>query len=129
MAGRKENLKSLFSNTRSRVIIIFTAILIIFAVVIGFIKLRAVSRGPEATANLSHAPGSIQSIPGVLDPTAQYAKLQEEQNVNQASTAVKTGGSAIPTIIRTQALGEGVGVIGSKNGQTGWWFCYFSTRK
>jgi intracellular multiplication protein IcmE len=119
MAGRKENLKSLFSNTRSRVIIIFTAILLIFAVVIGYLKLRSVSTGPEATANLSHAPGSIQSIPGVLDPTAQYAKLQEEQNLTQATNAAKSGGSAIPTIIRTQALGEGVGVIGSKDGQTG----------
>jgi intracellular multiplication protein IcmE len=119
MAGRKENLKSLFTNTRSRVIIIFTAILIILAVVIGYFKLRSAVGGPEATANLSQAPGSIQSIPGVLDPTAQYAKLQEEQNVNQALSAAKTGGSAIPTIIRTQALGEGVGVIGSKEGQTG----------
>jgi intracellular multiplication protein IcmE len=119
MAGRKENLKSLFSNTRSRVIIIFTAALLIVAVVIGYVKLRAINTGPQASANLSNAPGGIQSIPGVLDPTAQYAKLQEEQNVNQASTAEKSGGSAIPTIIRTQALGQGVGVIGSQNGQTG----------
>ncbi|EHL29525.1 hypothetical protein LDG_8487 [Legionella drancourtii LLAP12] len=119
MAGRKENLKSLFSNTRSRVIIIFTTVLLILAVVIGYVKLRSISTGPEATANLSNAPGSIQSIPGVLDPTAQYAKLQEEQNLSQAEKAVKTGGSAIPTIIRTQALGQGVGVIGSKNGESG----------
>jgi intracellular multiplication protein IcmE len=119
MAGRKENLKSLFSNTRSRVIIIFTAVLLILAVVIGYIKLRAINTGPEASANLSSAPGGIQSIPGVLDPTAQYAKLQEEQNLTQAASAEKTGGSAIPTIIRTQALGQGVGVIGSQNGQTG----------
>ncbi len=119
MAGRKENLKSLFSNTRSRVIIIFTTVLLILTVVIGYVKLRSISTGPEATANLSSAPGSIQSIPGVLDPTAQYAKLQEEQNLSQAANAAKSGGSAIPTIIRTQALGQGVGVIGSKNGESG----------
>ncbi|MFT4058649.1 MAG: type IVB secretion system protein DotG/IcmE [Legionella sp.] len=118
MAGRKENLKSLFSNTRSRVIIVFTAALLILAVVIGYFKLRAINTGPQASANLSSAPGAIQSIPGVLNPTAQYAKLQEEQNVNQALTAEKTGGSAIPTIIRTQALGQGVGAIGSQNGQS-----------
>ncbi|MGC1182508.1 type IVB secretion system protein DotG/IcmE [Legionella sp.] len=119
MAGRKENLKSLFSNTRSRVIIVFTAVLLILAVVIGYTKLRAINTGPAAVANLSHAPGSIQSIPGALDPTAQYVKLQEEQNLNQAMSAEKSGGSAIPTIIRTQALGQGVGVIGSKNGESG----------
>ncbi len=119
MAGRKENIKSLFSNTRTRVIIIFTAILLIIAVVVGYIKLRAINTGPEASSALGQAPGAIQSIPGVLNQTAQYAKLQQEQNINQAQTAEQTGGSAIPTIIRTQALGEGVGVIGSQGGQSG----------
>lgn len=119
MASKKENLKSLFSNTRTRVIIIFTTILLVFAVVIGYIKLRSISAGPAATANLGAAPGAIQSIPGVLNPTAQYAKLQEEQNLTQAQQAIKSGGSAIPTIIRTQALGQGVGVIGSENGKAG----------
>ncbi|MDR3441620.1 MAG: type IVB secretion system protein DotG/IcmE [Legionella sp.] len=119
MAGRKENLKALFSNTRSRVVIIFTLALVVLTIVIGYIKLRDINGGPEAAANLSSTPGGIQSIPGVLDPTAQYAKLQEEQNVTQAAQAEKSGGSSIPTIIRTQALGEGVGVIGSQNGQSG----------
>ncbi|HAT1885635.1 TPA: type IVB secretion system protein DotG/IcmE [Legionella pneumophila] len=116
MASKKENLKSLFSNTRTRVIIIFTAALLIIAVVIGFFKIRSATTSSIAAAEVSTVPGGIQSIPGVLDPTAQYAKLQEEQNITQAQVAEKTGGSAIPTIIRTQALGEGVGVIGSQSG-------------
>ncbi|HAT1849958.1 TPA: type IVB secretion system protein DotG/IcmE [Legionella pneumophila] len=116
MASKKENLKSLFSNTRTRVIIVFTAALLIIAVVIGFFKIRSATTSSVAAAEVSTVPGGIQSIPGVLDPTAQYAKLQEEQNITQAQVAEKTGGSAIPTIIRTQALGEGVGVIGSQSG-------------
>jgi intracellular multiplication protein IcmE len=119
MASRKENLKSLFSNTRTRVIIIFTMILLVLAVTIGYLKLRGSTEGPLSSAAVSNAPGGIQSIPGVLDPTAQYAKLQEEQNVTQAQQAAQSGGSAIPTIIRTQALGQGVGVIGSQGGQSG----------
>ncbi|KTD65832.1 type IVB secretion system protein DotG/IcmE [Legionella shakespearei] len=119
MASRKENLKSLFSNTRTRVIIIFTVILLVLAVTIGYFKLRGSTEGPLSSAAVSSAPGGIQSIPGVLDPTAQYAKLQEEQNVTQAQQAEQSGGSAIPTIIRTQALGQGVGVIGSQGGQSG----------
>lgn len=116
MASKKENLKSLFSNTRTRVIIVFTAALLIIAVVIGFFKIRSATTSSIAAAEVSTVPGGIQSIPGVLNPTAQYAKLQEEQNITQAQVAEKTGGSAIPTIIRTQALGEGVGVIGSQSG-------------
>jgi intracellular multiplication protein IcmE len=119
MASKKENLKSLFSNTRTRVIIVFTLILLIITVVIGYVKLRNVSQGPVETSQLPQGPTGIQSIPGVLDPTAQYAKLQEQQNISQAQQAATSGGSAIPTIIRTQALGEGVGVIGSKNGESG----------
>ncbi len=117
MAGRKENLKSLFTNTRTRVIIIFTALLLIAAVVIGIFKLKAVGveNVPSTVANV---PG-IQSIPGALNPTVQYAKLQESQNVSQATSALNTGGSAIPTIIRTQALGEGVQPIGQPPGGKG----------
>lgn len=118
MASRKENIKSLFSNTRTRVIIIFTLILLVIAIVIGYMKLKSATQGSLSESTVTVTPG-IQSIPGVLDPTAQYAKLQEEQNVTQAQQAENTGGSAIPTIIRTQALGKGVGVIGSQNGQGG----------
>ncbi len=39
-----------------------------------------------------------------MNPTAQYASLQQAQNVQQAQQAAKSGTSAIPTIIRTQAI-------------------------
>ncbi|MDP3559526.1 MAG: type IV secretion protein IcmE, partial [Legionellaceae bacterium] len=117
MASRSENLKSLFSNTRSRVIIIFTLILLVLIISIGFMKFRtATSMGvPALSSGLSGTPG-IQSIPGALNQTAQYAKLQEQQNVQQAQVAAKSGNSAIPTIIRAQAIGPGVGVIGKSGG-------------
>jgi intracellular multiplication protein IcmE len=115
MASRKENLKSLFSNTRTRVIIVFTLIMLVLAIVIGYMKLKS-DTNASLSSELSIAPGGIQSIPGVLDPTAQYAKLQEQQNVDQAKQAETSGSSAIPTIIRTQSIGQGVGVIGSQGG-------------
>lgn len=119
MASKKDNVKALFSNTRTRVIILFTLVLLIFAVVVGYFKLRQVNPGPATSASVGKAPTGIRSIPGVLDPTAQYAKLQEEQNVTQATQAQQSGTSAIPTIIRTQAIGKGVGVIGAQGGQSG----------
>jgi len=118
MAGKKENLKSLFTNTRSRVIIIFTGILLVIAVVVGFAKFFSFGGAKTLESTTVETPG-IQSIPGALNPTAQYAKLQETQNENQASKALTTGNSAIPTIIRSQAIGKGVGAIGSETGQTG----------
>ncbi len=118
MAGRKENLKALFTNTRSRVIIIFTAIILITAIVVGMTKfLSSGSRG-ALSSDVSQAP-SIQSIPGALNPTAQYADLQEKQNETQAKSALNTGNSAIPTIIRSQSVGQGVGTIGVNDGTSG----------
>lgn len=114
MASRKDNLKALFSNTRSRVIILFTALLIVIAATIGITKLKIARNmgGATSLANLSTVPTGIQSIPGALNPTAQYAKLQQMQNVTQAETAIKTGSSAIPTIIKTQEFGSGATLIG-----------------
>lgn len=119
MASKKENIKSLFTNTRTRVIIVFTLILLLLAVLIGYFKLRDVGTKTLSNADVSTVPGGIQSIPGSLNQTAEYSEVQEKQNLTQAQEAAKSGDSAIPTIIRTQALGEGVGVIGSQTGQTG----------
>lgn len=121
MAGKKENIKALFSNTRSRVIIIFTVALLLIAVIVGVIKLTTSFSSPTAlsSANLADAPSGLQSIPGSMDQTEQYASLQQAQNIAQAKQAATTGGSAIPTIIRTQAFGDGVEAIGPQQGQGG----------
>lgn len=117
MASRKENLRALFTNTRTRVVIVFTIILLAITIIIGIIKLNQPEKGPKAKTNLEQVPQSIQSIPGAPNPTAQYAKLQQEQNISQAKLALDRGGSSIPTIIRSQALGEGVEVVGSQEGK------------
>ncbi|MDP1602318.1 MAG: type IVB secretion system protein DotG/IcmE [Legionella sp.] len=118
MAGKKENLKALFTNTRSRVIIVFTAILLIVAVVVGITQFIKSGNRSAPPSDVPISPG-IQSIPGAIDPTVQYAKLVEAQNVGQAQSALKTGSSAIPTIVRSQELGSGVQVVGGAAGQGG----------
>lgn len=119
MADKKENIKALFSNSRSRVIIIFTVLLLLAMVVIGYIELNSTASGPNTGASLARGPAAIRSIPGAQNQTAQYAALQESQNVEQATEAGKKGSSAIPTIIRSQAFGEGVDIIGMKDGDNG----------
>ena len=119
MAAKKENIKALFTNTRSRVIILFTISLIMIAVIVGAIKLSGLgTTSNKSTASLREAT-SIQSIPGSMNPTAQYAALQEKQNLEQAVSASKAGSSAIPTIIRSQSFGEGVQNVGPQQGKGG----------
>ena len=119
MAGKKENIKALFSNSRSRVIILFTVAVLLITVLIGFIKFGSSAAGPESSVSLGNGAAGISATPGSMNQTAQYAALQETQNIEQANLARKTGTSAIPTIIRTQAFGVGVQIIGQKEGQGG----------
>lgn len=119
MAGRKENLKALFSNTRTRIILLFTTIMLVTAVTVAYFKFQSKTPEDLSSARLGSTPVGISSIPGGLNPTAQYAKLVEQQNLNQAQTAIKKGGSAIPTIVRSQAFGEGVESVGPQGGRGG----------
>ncbi len=119
MAGKKENIKALFSNSRSRIIILFTVILLLVSVVIGVIKFTSSSGGVDSAVSLTAGGQNIQSTPGSMNQTAQYAALQTEQNAEQAKLAIQTGTSAIPTIISTQAFGEAGVIIGQKEGEGG----------
>lgn len=116
MPSKKENLKSLFSNTRTRIIIVFTFAVLLGFILLGYLKFHTFSSDNSLSSELAGGPGDIQSIPGAINPTAQYAKLQQQQNLEQAEQAQTSGTSAIPTIIRTQSVGSGVGVIGSQSG-------------
>src|SRR3990167_5194148 len=114
--NKKDNLKALFTNTRTRLIIFFTFFILIIGIVIAGYKIQMTTMLPDERhgGKISNLPGNIQSIPGAINQTAQYARLQDEQNVEQASLALKTGGSSIPTIIESHAFGEGVESIPSQ---------------
>lgn len=117
MASKKENIKALFSNTRTRIIIVFTLSLLIITITIGFIKFGKALGPLGGSSGLRQSPAGIKSIPGRLNQTAQYSALQEQQNIDQAKEAEVKGTSSIPTIIRSQAFGEGVEAVGSVGGQ------------
>ncbi len=119
MSDIKKNLSNLFADARSRIIILILLAFGIGALVFGLIKFfsSGVSVDEEGSA-LSSAP-AIESIPGSINPTEQYAKLQAQQNVDKAKKAKATGGSSIPTIIRTEKFGEGNTPIGLKEGEGG----------
>ena len=128
MASKKENIKSLFSNTRSRIIILFTAAILGFGIVMGVVKFRAATTAHEVkgASQLGVNPGSISGTPGSSDPTQQYATLQQKQNVDEAKRAITSGDSAIPTIIRTQSFGDGIKAVGPQHGKGGLGFSSLS---
>lgn len=117
MGEKSKNIKQLFSNTRTRLIIIFTFVAMIVAILVGVVRMQKHMLTNEDGASVSSSPRGIKSIPGSVNPTQQYANLQNTQNVQQATSALRTGSSAIPTIIRSQEFGKGGGYVGAPDGQ------------
>lgn len=118
MASKIDNIKSLGKNSRTRVVILFTVSVLLGSVIYGYFKLKGPDIvGVASKSKLSSSP-NIQSIPGSLNQTPQYSALQNKQNVEQAEKALKTGASAIPTIVSMQKF-DGTQAIGPQSGTGG----------
>ncbi len=107
MAEQFEGSQAGFKDTKTRSVLIIIIVILAVAVMIGYFSLRkAVESAQQPQGSVPQTP-AIQSIPGVGDPSRQYVKLQQQQNVQLAQQAQRTGGSAIPTLTRSTYLGNG----------------------
>ncbi|MEN9450211.1 MAG: component of the Dot/Icm secretion system [Pseudomonadota bacterium] len=111
-----QNITSLFKNIRTRSIIIVTGCILLFGFLYGFLHLSKKAPVEESSIQLKGSPANIQSVPGGLEqsPSADYQRLQAQQNLEQASIAEKTGTSSIPTLLDTNQFNlQGQGGNGS----------------
>lgn len=107
MAEQFEGSQAGFKDTKTRSVLIIIIVILAVAVMIGYFSLRkAVESVRQPQSAVPQTP-AIQSIPGVGDPSRQYVKLQQQQNIQLAQQAQRTGGSAIPTLTRSTYLGNG----------------------
>lgn len=98
----------LFKNIRTRSIIIVTACILIFGFLYGFMRLTNKKIAVENTSIQLKETPDIDSVPGGLKnpPSADYQRLQAQQNLEQAAIAEKTGASVIPTLIDTNQFNQ-----------------------
>lgn len=90
-------------NTKTRALVLLGAILIIAIIMIIYFttKKTNVLQGEEShTAK----PPEIESVPGGVT-SEKYRKLQEEENKRRAEAAIKSGTSAVATIIGAEGSG------------------------
>lgn len=99
MASRLENISKLFSNFRTRSIIIITLVILGLAILVGIIRLVNASSQANSANNteLVKAP-SQATIPGLNKTSPEYEKLQKDLNQQRIQQAQQTGSSAIPTL-------------------------------
>lgn len=126
MASRKDNLKALMTNARTRVIIIFTSVILLLGLVIGYYKFFSNTAQVPSGSSVTNTPGGISSTPGALNQTAEYARLQSAQNEQNAQRALQKGTSSIPTLIDLKSIGDGVETIGPQGGTGGLGFSALS---
>ena len=103
MASRLDNISRLFSNFRTRSIIIVTLVIIGLTIVIGIIRLIKGS-GNNTDANssgLASAP-TQNTVPGLNPTTPEYTQLQQQLNQQRTQQAEQSGGSAISTLTYQQ---------------------------
>jgi type IV secretory pathway VirB10-like protein len=103
MATRLENLSGLFSNVRTRSIIIAAGGIVVLIIIVGIIGLRRNAADTAAGAKLTKAT-NLQSVPGINPTSPQYAQIQQQVNQQNFDQAVKTQSTAIPTVITAQSL-------------------------
>ncbi|MDF2867800.1 MAG: icmE dotG [Gammaproteobacteria bacterium] len=106
MASRFKNIVKLFGDLKARTIIIVTAMIIIFGLIIGFLNYKRALVGPAASSQVEAIPSALKSIPGQQNQNIEYAKLQERENLEKVERAFQQGTSAIPTIIQTTATNK-----------------------
>ncbi|MBU0743829.1 MAG: hypothetical protein KKE11_00445 [Gammaproteobacteria bacterium] len=100
--------REVLADTKSRMIIVILVIIVIAVLGIAYFKFKRSSVAPAGMgSSLAGAP-NIVSIPGMGQPTREYAKLQEQQNLDLATEAARKGTSAMPTVVRTTYLDAGV---------------------
>lgn len=119
MASRQDNLKSLVTNSRTRIIILFTVFILIGAVAIGYWILKKNVLNPTSGAYIVGGGSDVGATPGAINQTAEYVALQNKENILRAESAMKTGGSSIPTIVDVKQIGDNARTIGPQHGTGG----------
>lgn len=111
-----QNITRLFKNIRTRSIIILTGCILLFGFLYGYIHLSKKPSVEDSSIQLKGSPANIQSVPGGVEqsPSADYQRLQAQQNLEQAAIAEKTGASAIPTLLDSNQFNQ----MGQLNGSS-----------
>lgn len=109
-----QNITHLFKNVRTRTIIVLTGLILIFGFLLGFSHLVNKSTpAADSSVQLKETP-DIRSVPGGLEksPSADYQRLQQQDNLQQAARAEQEGTSAIPTLLDTSQFNQSQNSVG-----------------
>lgn len=100
MASRKDNLKGLMSNSKTRMVIIIFGIVIVVMIVFGVMGTKNEGAKPPqvaGSASVGATPDNITPVPGTND-SASYNELQQKANDEAYKNAEKNGKTNVPVL-------------------------------
>ena len=86
-------------------VVIILITIVVLVLVIAYVKFKRSQLPPAGLGSAMTGVPGITSIPGIGQPTREYAKLQEQQNVELAKEAAHKGTSAMPTVVSYHLFG------------------------
>lgn len=97
-SSRRKNLAGLVSNGRTRAILLFTGVLIIIVLAIGYHNLTKPKTSDRVGGDVNvNAPPQLNRVPGTSD-NATLNKDISQQNIQQSLEAKKSGQSFLPEL-------------------------------
>lgn len=110
MAEIFKKITGLFSDSKTRILALIGAVIIVSLIIWGISAILGRMHGPlgpETAASVTGGP-NIESIPGGWDrpSSPEYVKQVKERNIQEAKKAQKQGTSAIPTITEATNITE-----------------------
>lgn len=100
MASRKDNLKGLMSNSKTRMVIIIFGIVVVAMVVFGIMGTKNEGTKPPqvaGSASVGATPDNITPVPGTND-SASYNELQQKANDEAYKNAQENGKTNVPVL-------------------------------
>lgn len=98
MGLRQDNFKKLWSNGKSRMVILTVVALTVVALIFAAVTARKAQQ-QAALPSAVPTPPALKSTPGLNAPSREYTDLQREENRRKAENAARAGGTALPSLI------------------------------
>lgn len=100
MASRKDNLRGLMSNSKTRMVVIISGVVVVAMIAFGLTGTKNEGQKPPqvaGSASVGATPDNITPVPGTND-SASYNELQQKANDDAYKNAQKNGKTNVPVL-------------------------------
>lgn len=111
-----KNFSKNFSNMKTRSLVVVLGVVLVVVVILVWTAFRTDPSQVLQEGTQTKRIRPIESLPGIGTPSITYDPLQEQENIQQAEQALKTGQSQVARLLNQPPEGYGRGGFGFDDG-------------